>query len=977
MNTQHPHHGNFAPRRWLLGIFACLMLLLLMLGGYWFLDTRQKENRRHHYEQLETIARLKTNQLLAWRQERLSDVRLDSSGYIRTQLLEWRKTGAPSSLENMASRMRLFQALQGYHNIILAGTDGRILVSLIDRNTDTLEPEVETLMHEALSAAQPMLGDFYHCHTCEVIHLNVAMSVVDENDQAVAVLILVVDPAKDIFPLMQTWPVPHANAESFLIRKEGDRVLFLSPLRYQSAPPFSFYGLPLSAIDSPAVRAVLGETGMVTGPDYRGVPVLADIRAVPGTQWYAVTKLDLKPLLTEARVLGGGVLFMVVMVVGMTAALVRLDTISRQKDLSEALLEAQYARMRTQEEIRATLYGIGAGVIATNGDGLVTRMNPEAERMCGWTEQEALGQPLVTVFHVIDEEFQERVALPVQQVLQAWEVVGVSHRLLLVGRDGQCLPVTDSWSPIYNDSGEITGVVLVFRDQTRKKAMEQAQVEIGKRYSDLVESVNDLIWETDPNHRFTFVSRRVSNLLGFCPEEIIGKSWDAFLGSDEGKPDALLSQLAQHRPFDMVSHTWMRKDGGKVIVESSGSAIFDQQEVFLGYRGISRDITGRRQAEAEQEKLQAQLRQAQKMDTIGRLAGGVAHDFNNMLTVICNYAEMSLEEIEQEHPLRKRLAAIHQAALHSAGLTRQLLAFARKQVIAPRILDLNDTIEGSLKMLRRLIGENIELSWKPGEKIWSVTMDPTQVGQILANLAVNARDAITGTGHLIITTENKTVDQADLPGDYVQITVSDDGCGMMSDVLACIFEPFFTTKEEDRGTGLGLATVHGIVYQNGGFIRVYSEPEKGTTFRIYLPRAEVAAEVAAPARSVPAARCTETVLIVEDEITILELSSTILAAKGYQVLAANSPNEALERVRAHDGPIHLVITDVIMPQMNGRDLLERITRIKPGIRSLYMSGYTADIIAKQGILEAGLQFIEKPFSVKDFCSKVRAVLDQG
>ncbi|MBV5318317.1 MAG: PAS domain S-box protein, partial [Desulfobulbaceae bacterium] len=576
------------------------------------------------------------------------------------------------------------------------------------------------------------------------------------------------------------------------------------------------------------------------------------------------------------------------------------------------------------------------------------------------------------------------VELPIKQVLRAGESVGVSHRVLLVARDEQHRPVTDSWSPIYNDNGDISGVVLVFRDQTKKKAMEQAQVEIGKRYSDLVESVNDLIWETDSHHRFTFVSRRVTDLLGYCPGEIIGRSWDAFLCSDEVKSDELISQLAHHRPFDMINQTWMRKDGGKVSLESSASAIFDQQYMFLGYRGISRDITGRRQAEAEQEKLQGQLRQAQKMDTIGRLAGGVAHDFNNMLTVICNYAEMSLAEIAQDHPLRKRLAAIHQAALHSAGLTRQLLAFARKQVVAPQILDLNETIEGTLKMLQRLIGENIELSWKPGEKLWSVEMDPTQVNQILANLAVNARDAITGTGHLIITTENRTVDQADLPGrvdffpgDYVQITVSDDGCGMMDDVLTYIFEPFFTTKEEDRGTGLGLATVHGIVHQNGGVVNVYSEPGTGTTFRIYLPRAEAVAEVAVLPRGGYAVRGNETVLIVEDEITILELSVSILEKNGYQVLAANSPNEALECVRTHDGPIHLVITDVIMPQMNGRELLERITQIKPGIRSLYMSGYTADIIAKQGVLEAGLQFIEKPFSLKGFCSKVREVLDQG
>ncbi len=983
MNTTHPYHRYFLPRRWRLGVFACFIFLCLILGGYWFVKSREAEKRLDHYEHLETIARLKTNHLLAWRQERLSDAQLDSSGYIQTHVLDWLKTGEPAVMEDIASRMRFLQTLQGYHNMILAGTDGRILVSLLDKNS-SLEPEVETLLAAALSTPHPVLGDFYHCHTCELIHLNVAISVFDKNRQAVAVLILVDDPVKKVFPLMQDWPVPHANAESFLIRKEGDQVLFLSPLRHKTAPPFSFADLELSEVDSPAVRAVLGETGMVTGKDYRGVMVLADIRPVAGTPWFMVTKMDLAPLLTEVQLLGWSVLFMVVMLVFMATTLVRLANISKQKDLSQALVESQKAQIHTQEEIRATLYGIGAGVIATDANGLVTRVNPEAERMCGWTEPEALGQPLAKIFCVINEETKDRAALPFEQVLTKGVMVDVSNHLLLIARDGQHRPVTDSWSPIRDAGDAISGVVLVFRDQTNKKAMERQQIEIGKRYSELVESVNDLIWETGPDHRFIFISHRVTALLGYDPEEIIGKPWDVFNCPQESQTDGSASSLAHFQPHSMICHNWIRKDGGQVFFESNASANYDQQGRYLGYRGISRDITERRQAEKEQEKLQGQLRQAQKMDTIGRLAGGVAHDFNNMLTVICNYAEMSLEEIGQDHPLRKRLAAIHQAAIHSAGLTQQLLAFARKQVIAPRILDLNDTIEGTLKMLQRLIGENIKLVWTPSLDLWPVKMDPTQISQILANLAVNARDAIVETGHLIITTENLMVDQASCsgradcyPGDYVRITVSDDGVGMKSEVLDRIFEPFFTTKGEGQGTGLGLATIHGIVYQNGGFINVYSESEHGTTFRIYLPKIHApVVDLMLPEVGV-SIRGNETILIVEDEIAILELSTMILKNKGYTVLTASTPNAALDLVGAHNGSIDLVITDVIMPQMNGRDLMKEIAPLQPGIKCLFMSGYTADIIARHGILESGLQFIEKPFSVIGLCNKVREVLDQG
>jgi len=1010
----------------LLGI-SCFVILCFFWGGYWLVSTLEQESIREHYTVLDAIARMKTDQLLAWRYERLADARMNSSGLIKTITNEWLRTGNPEELKNVADRLETFRENEGYHNMILADTRGKILVSLIaktelfdpsengPRQHELLEQDEKALLSQVLASGQPTLGDFYYCHTCNRIHINVAAPVVNKDNTTIAVLFLVSNPEISVYPLLQTWPVsqghiqttaedpflsfpgpsfiaepliwPGANADahgtSLLVRKEKENVLFLSPLQYPPTPAFSLR-LSLTNMENPAVRAVRGESGMTRGRDCNGENVLADMRPIPGTAWSMVTKIDADGLLSKARFQGFGILFLLAMTMSTTAALVRLATVSRQKALSEALLQAEHERSQTKEEIRATLYGIGAGVIATDADGLVTRLNPEAEKMCGWTEQEALDQPLASVYCVINEETSESVKLPIEQVLAEGVIVEVSNHVLLVARDGQCRPVTDSWSPIYNETGDINGVVLVFRDQTRKKAMEMAQIESGKRYSNLVENVNDFIWETDPEHRFTFVNSRVTAMLGYCPEEIIGRPWDTFLCAEEATADDSALSRAYFQPYSMSCQTWISKDGGKVIFESNASATFDQQGQFLGYQGISRDITDRRLAEAEQEKLQGQLHQAQKMDTIGRLAGGVAHDFNNMLTVICNYAEMSLEEIGADHPLRKRLAAIHQAALHSADLTRQLLAFARKQIIAPRIIDINETIEGTLKMLQRLIGENITLTWKPGSDTWPVKMDPTQVSQILANLAVNARDAIVATGHLIITTDNLVIDQVYTasrldfsPGDYVCVTVSDDGVGMNSDILANIFEPFFTTKGENQGTGLGLATVHGIVYQNGGFVNVYSEPGQGTTFRIYFPRMDTAAEDSLSPQVGDAVRGYETILIVEDEIAILELSTIILQSKGYTVLVADTPNAALEIVRTQAGSIHLVITDVIMPQMNGRDLMQRIAQLQPGIKCLFMSGYTADIIARQGILESGLQFIEKPFSVIGLCSKVREVLDQG
>ena len=388
------------------------------------------------------------------------------------------------------------------------------------------------------------------------------------------------------------------------------------------------------------------------------------------------------------------------------------------------------------------------------------------------------------------------------------------------------------------------------------------------------------------------------------------------------------------------------------------------------------------QAARKRDALEVQLHQAQKMEAIGRLAGGVAHDFNNMLAVITGHAELALEQTTPDSPLYTDLLAIQKAAQRSAALTRQLLAFARKQTIAPKVLDLNDTIAGMLNMLGRLIGEDIELLWQPAATLWSVHMDPAQIDQIMFNLVVNARDAIAGVGKIMIETGQVVFDEsyceahADfVPGQYVLLAVSDNGCGMDKAVLAQLFDPFFTTKPRGQGTGLGLATVYGIVKQNHGFINVYSEPGQGSTFKIYLPRhaANLAETSAAP---LPVATPTgaETVLLVEDEEALLKLSAQLLERLGYTVLAASGPHQAIQLAEAHPGVIHLLLTDVIMPDMSGRDLRQRLSTLRPDLKCLFMSGYTANVIAHHGVLDGGVHFLQKPFSREALAAKVREAL---
>lgn len=390
-----------------------------------------------------------------------------------------------------------------------------------------------------------------------------------------------------------------------------------------------------------------------------------------------------------------------------------------------------------------------------------------------------------------------------------------------------------------------------------------------------------------------------------------------------------------------------------------------------------------RQAETEKDRLQQQLIQSQKLESVGKLAGGVAHDFNNMLMVILGHTELLLDEISREDPNRASLETIHKAAEKSSDLTRQLLAFARKQTISPVVLELNDTIVGMLKMVQRLIGENIRVVWAPEMALWPVKVDPAQIDQLLVNLTVNARDAIDGVGTITIATANVTLDAAYsaghfecVPGDYVMLSVSDDGSGMEKATQERLFEPFFTTKGLGKGTGLGLATVYGVVKQNKGFISVYSEPGQGTCFKIYFPRyvGARAEEVKAQQREIPQGRG-ELILLVEDEITILHLAQTMLEQLGYQVIAAATPGEMLHRITDHSAPIRLLITDVILPEMNGRELADRIKEIHPDVQCLFMSGYTSIVIANQGVLDEGVQFIEKPFSVKILADKVSQMLN--
>jgi PAS domain S-box-containing protein len=503
------------------------------------------------------------------------------------------------------------------------------------------------------------------------------------------------------------------------------------------------------------------------------------------------------------------------------------------------------------------------------------------------------------------------------------------------------------------------------------------------------EATRDGIWDWDLQTDQAYFSPQWYRMLGYEPDEFPSSynAWATLLHpEDRGPSEAMVRQAIESHEAFRIECRMKTKDGAWRWIQSRGKAVaWDAAGNAVRLAGAHSDLTERKEAEKEKTALEAQLAQAQKMEAVGHLAGGIAHDFNNMLSIVIGSAELAMRDLDPESILHLHMTKIHGAAKRSGELVRQLLAFARQQTIQPKVLDINETISGMLTMLRRLIGEDIDLVWQPGQKPDYIRIDPSQLDQILANLMVNARDAIRGVGRVTIETDTVLFDESYCdahpgfaPGRFLLLAFSDNGCGMDSQTLTKVFDPFFTTKPVGKGTGLGLSTIYGIVKQNDGFINVYSEPGQGTTFRIYFP--VVAAEKIATANKPPLEALrggSETILLVEDDPVILELGQRILADLGYTVLPAGTPARAIAMAEEYAGRIDLLITDVVMPQMNGRDLARRLDQLLPGLKCLYMSGYTANVIAHHGVLDPDVNFLQKPFTIQELAAKVGELLGQS
>lgn len=654
------------------------------------------------------------------------------------------------------------------------------------------------------------------------------------------------------------------------------------------------------------------------------------------------------------------------------------DRLIRYDGLIEDINERKQAEKALREsegKFRAISNTAADAILVMDNKGKILYWNPSAERMFGYAREEAIGEDLH--LFLAPERYHDAYAKGFRKFIETGKgpAIGNTLEFVAIRKDGIEFPIEVSTSAI-QVKGQWHSVGIV-RDITERKIAEKALQKSEQNYRSLFEESKDVVYISTPEGKFLDINPAGVKLFGYSSkEEILQIDITRDLYENPGDREIFQQTLAKHGYTKDYEVVFTRKDGEQLIVLLTATAVHGENGNTIAYRGIMKDIT-------ERKRLEQQLLQAQKMEAIGQLAGGVAHDFNNILTAIIGYGSLLKIETSEDDLLRSYVTQILNSAERAANLTKALLAFSRRQIIRPKPVNLNEIITVLEKLLSRLIGEDIELSTVFTDKDVTVMADSTQIEQVLMNLATNARDAMPDGGSLTIGTELVELNNEFIkahgfgrPGFYALISVEDTGQGMDEKTKEKIFEPFFTTKEVGKGTGLGLAMVYGIIKQHDGYINVYSEPDKGTAFKIYLPLIKLSVEEVKLADIPIIKGGTDTILIAEDDAQVRGLTKEVLEGYGYKVMEAVDGNDAIKIFNENKDKIQLLFLDVIMPKKNGKEVYDEIKKVRPDIKAIFTSGYNADIIHKKGILEEGLDFIAKPISPEEFLRKVREVLDK-
>jgi len=957
-----------------------VLAIAVIAGGYWFYRDQNRTARTTAQDQLASIAQLKVDQIVRWRAERLADAAVVSrTPFVSEVISRWLGSGGVAEEKQILTWLESLRDEYGYSAAILVDPLGASLLAS-EGDDGTLTQTGIAGVREALASGAPLLTDL-HEDVDGTIHIDAIAPLfapIGSSRPPMGAVVLHVKAAEFLFPLVQSWPTPSETAETLLVRREGEAVVFLNELRFQSGTALEL-SFPFSKSDLPAVMAVQGWQGLVEAPDYRGVKVLADVRPVPGSPWFMVAKMDVSEAFAGTALRSGlifGLIFvLLVAVIGGSLLVWQWGLKRRYREAYAAEAERRGLLERFEHVVRQA----GDMIILADNDLRIIEANDQAARAHGYLREELL---TLSISDLLPPgglaAFERRMAQAEDDSAPTYET---THRR----KDGSVFPVEVSDRAIFMDGDKSYQAII--RDTSERKKAQEVLAASEVRYRRLFEAAQDgiLILDADTG-AVVDANPFLQEMLGYAHEEFLGKAiWELGAFRDLVANKAKFAELRTNEYVRYDNLPLETQDGRLIDVEFvSNSYAANHQRVI---QCNIRDISERKAAEAAIRERDEQLQQSQKMEAVGQLAGGIAHDFNNLLTSIIGYSDLLLaSERIPDSPDRQDLEEIKRAAERAGSLTRQILAFSRRQALRPEVVSLNKVLTSTEPLLRRTLGEHIDLVSLQHPDLGSAEIDSHQFEQVLINLALNARDAMPSGGRLTLETANVELDEEYCrdhpeasPGTCVMLAVSDTGVGMDEATLERVFEPFFTTKAPGAGTGLGLAMVHGIVKQSGGNIFVYSELGQGTTFKIYLPRVEAGPTL--QREEVPVSVATsgsETIMVVEDESSLRALVARVLGEAGYEVVSYGSADAAADALDGGEIIPDLLLTDVVLPgALQGKDLVEKTRASRPDLPILYMSGYTRNAIVHAGRLDEGVNFLEKPFTPEALARKVREVLDQA
>lgn len=1098
---------NADPMIFRLVLVFLLLALVIGAAGYKYYTMQQLHIKKGIQDELSAITDLKVDQLAAWRKERIGDAETITRNNIFPSIVRQFiiAPGSANLKQDLLEWMKALKDIYGYRSVTLIDTRGRVRLST-DSPVRTVGPHAKQLITESLRAQSVLLSDFVKSPLADYPHLNLAAPLVLRQGRSsipVGAVLMRIDAAQFLYPLIQSWPGASGTAETLLVRKDGDGILYLNELRHRKNTALTLRR-PLNAKMLPAIRALSGRYGIFEGVDYRDVPVLAATRPVPLTSWFLISKVDLEEIYAPLRRQTRTVSLVIALVIAVAGLSIVFWWRKKTEEYARARLKSEIERSALSRRYELLSKNANDIILLIDATGAIVEANDRALVSYGYTRDEFLrlnirdlrppetrreidGQmetirtrgglvfesvhlrndgstfPVEVSSRVIDIEgkgiyqsiirdiserkgmdaaLKERNAfieailsnLPIGlavntikdgktiylntkfEEIYGWPqtiITDVEQFFTHVYPDPDCRktmrkkimsdiasndPSRMRWENVRittqtGDTKFVTAInipltgqglmISTVMDVTARKQAEELLIENERRFKRLIESVTDYIYTVELEKGVAVKTTHgpgCMTVTGYTSGEFQadpGLWLRMIFEADRNAILELTDRLNSGETVSPFEHRIIHKNGSLRWIRNTPVPRYNSEGRLAAYDGMISDIT-------PLKLLENQLRQAQKMEAVGQLAGGIAHDFNNILTAIIGYSHLLLLKLEPENPGRHFAEQIISSSERAAHLTQSLLAFSRKQLIDLKPVNVNDVVNRVEKLLTRVIGEDIDFKTSLTSADLTVLADGVQIEQVLMNLAANARDAMPDGGVFRIETSEMEMGEEYIransygkPGTYACISVTDTGVGMDETTRARLFEPFYTTKEVGKGTGLGLSMVYGIVKQHNGYINVYSEQGKGANFKIYLPVIMNTADgKTLEAEPVPSKRGSETILLAEDDDTVRKLSRGVLEDSGYNVIEAVDGEDAVQKFSRNRDTINLLAFDIIMPRKSGPEAYQEIQKLCPGVKVLFMSGYSADLMNKKGLLETGLTVIPKPITPKDLLKKVREVLDE-